>query len=71
MNGMVEVRIRHAGEIQATHLTRWPLDDLDALLRYVRHWGVYDDESDAEPVGQFVVDSNTGCAYFEVVVGAE
>lgn len=65
---MVEVRIRAISEDKSAFLCRAPWNELEALVREVGHWGVYDGSStENETVGQFVVEGNH--AYFEIIFG--
>lgn len=62
---MIEVRIRHEGEVVSRHLCTWEASALLQLLPMIQEWGILDAEDHAL-FGQFVVDDAR--AFFEVVI---
>lgn len=73
MNGLVEVRIRHAQDTDSNRLCAVPLAEVDTVIPRLEEWGVYmANEGDVfgtgDMAGQFVLPVS-GPAYFEIIVG--
>ena len=68
MSQTVPVRFRTPDSAKPAPFTEWPIGDLEGLVRRLRSWGVYDQETgetDFTFSGQFVLED--GDAYFEII----
>lgn len=67
---MVEIRVRHEGEIRARRLGEVAFDQLETVIPTIDAWGIVGEDFPDDPqfAGQFVLDVDA--AYFEVVVSS-
>lgn len=66
---MIEIRIRRSWDTTAVHLADvYNVEEIDAVLRSLKAWGLADADAD-DVFGQWVV--NDDAAYFEFVIAED